>query len=115
MAITLVIDYGTGAKKTFTGIAHQPDMNVVDVMNAAATMAPGVEFAVEVAEFVSRAGLANASFRAIDGVENRQSGGWQLLIDGEPNEWLEQTTGLNPASRRPQVPDSATMTVARSG
>lgn len=115
MAITLMIDYGTGAKKTFTGIPHHTGMNVVDVMKAAATIAPGVDFSVELAEFVNRGGLSDASFAAIDGVERREESGWRLLVNGEPKEWTEQTTGLDMRGHRPEVPENATVTITLSG
>jgi hypothetical protein len=116
MPITLVIDYGTGAKKTFTGIPYQAGMDVFAVMEAAAAIAPGVEFSVvETSQFVNRAGLASVGFAAIDGVEKREESGWRLLVNGEPREWTEQTAGLSMQGHRPRVPDNATVTVTLSG
>ncbi|MEZ5866474.1 MAG: hypothetical protein R3D25_21285 [Geminicoccaceae bacterium] len=110
MTIELVVDYGTGATKTFSGIPHQTGMGVDDVLQVAELMRPGLHCEVSTEEFVNRAGLAEAHITRIDGVDPLDGSAWRIDVDGEPVTWQKQVAHLH--VRRPHLSDHAKVTIA---
>lgn len=110
MTVELVVDYGTGATKTFSGIPHQHGMGVDDVLQVAELMRPGLRCEVSTEEFVNRAGLSEARITQVDGVGPLDESSWRIAIDGEPATWRKQMANLS--IRQPHLPDHARVTIA---
>ena len=67
-AVSLIIDYSDGVQKSFTGIPWKRDMAVLDLLQAAASTSPGLNF--EFAKsFDDRGGRDVGSVVSIDGVK----------------------------------------------
>ncbi len=110
MTVELVVDYGTGTTKTFSGIPHQHGMGVDDVLEVAGLMRPGLRCEVSTEELVNRAGLSEARITQVDGVEPFDESSWRIAIDGEPVTWRKQMTNLS--IRQPHLPDQSRVTIA---
>lgn len=112
MTIELVIDYGTGATKSFSSIPHHDDMTVEDAIRAAEDMAPGLRYAVDIG-FVNRAGLGVVLVTEVDGIKAENGSAWKLSVNGEPTHWSKQVTNLKIEPRDAALPDAATVRLAR--
>lgn len=92
-SITLIIDYGNGARKRFDRIAWRQDMAVLDVLDAANAISPGVQF-VFAPTFSDRAGREVGSVTTIDGVAAADDRHWLLWInEGYQGSQLRQRGG----------------------
>jgi len=76
--VSLVIDFGNGAKREFDALPWSPGMAVADVMEAARTFRPNIQYAQQGS---GERGLLTA----LEGVSNEGGSGrnWRFLIDGK--------------------------------
>ena len=77
--VRMVIDYGNGVEKHYTRVPHREGMTVLDVMEFAKTLKPGLSF-----EYSGR--NRTALLRSIDGLANQGGGSesrnWVFRVNG---------------------------------
>jgi hypothetical protein len=71
--VTLIIDYGNGAQKSFASIPWRQGMDVLEVLGAAESINPGLAFEFSVTLESDRAGRQRGFIASIDGVEADQT------------------------------------------
>lgn len=81
--VTLIIDYGNGEQKSFTAIPWKQEMDVLEVLQAAGSIEPGLVFEFRVTLESDRAGRQWGIIASIDGVEADQTNQqWLTWING---------------------------------
>ena|SRR5215211_7560852 len=83
--VMLIINFSNGAQKRFADIPWTPEMSVIDVLEAAGQISPGLVFEFTVTLDSDRSGRQGGIIASIDGVKadepNQNSGGF-------PNGWM---------------------------
>ncbi|MCG6985802.1 MAG: hypothetical protein LJE61_11475 [Thiocapsa sp.] len=109
MSLSLTIDYGNGAQKTFgkvdvgplaEPVGGRPDeLDVFDVLDAAARMEPGLEYEFKVTLASDRAGNEGGHILSVDGVSG-ENASWQVCVNRKPG--VVQLRRPTPGSFQPR-------------
>ena len=92
--VSLTIDYGNGAQKSFAAIPLSQEMVLLQVLEAAGSIKPGVEFEFNVTLDSDRSGRQRGFIASIDGVEADQTNQqWVPWINERPEDNELATTG----------------------
>lgn len=80
--ITLTIDYGNGAQKSFAGIPWQQPDGILEVLKAASSISPGLVYETHGGGF-TRGGQQPISIASIDGVAAGQDKQWLVWVNNQ--------------------------------
>jgi len=80
-AVALIVDYSNGVQKIFTGIPWKPNMSVLDALEAAGSISPGVAFEYE-EEVMDRGGNMVGHINSIDEVRaGSDDSHWRVWVN----------------------------------
>ena len=86
-AVSLIVDYGNGMRKHFTGLPWRKGMTVQDAMEAAKSLRPGLTYTI-------RGSKDTAFLTDIDGIKNEGSAGKRNWLYWVNNAFGDRSIGI---------------------
>jgi hypothetical protein len=110
LTVSLEVDYSNGNKKRFSGLRLFGPADIVDVLEAAKSTVPGLDFTFT-EDFVDRGGREVGAITAIDGIENSGDQTWRVWVGPiEAGEVRAHVEGTVSPSGVPAVQDGDAIT-----